>query len=208
MHCDNGAGFGVGQSVVVSQLLVVVTEIFGQGVHLVVLHVWQQFLGTEMRAVELVIWIPYMIVLMQGLQHPFIEGNAMSHHRKSLHLVRHLTPHRRKQRRTIGVLLPDAVHLGRPKIVIVRHRLDKAVELVLDLVIPDDDQAHATRARQLGIGRLEIDGHEVMQMVFRDVRRPFRIGPIGQFPLLLFLFLPIPKHNGCKITEKPLQFGK
>ena len=133
-----------------------------------------------------------MIVLVQGFQNALVKQAAVSHHREAFQLADNAAPSLGKRRRLFGVFLPDSVYFGRPKVVIVWNGTQKTIEVVHHFVIAHDDDAHAARARQFGVGRLEIDGRKVVQMVFRDVGRPFRIRPIGQFYLL---FVPFPKHS-------------
>ena len=169
MHGHSRASFGIGQGMVMLRLFIVIAKILGQSQHLMVLGIRQQHLRAEVCAIELEVGIPHVIVLVQSLQDALVERNAMRHHGKTFHLSFHLAPHFWKQWRILGVFFPDAMHFGGPKIVIVRHWLNLAVELVCNLVILDDDDAHAASTCQLSIGRFEINGNEVMQMVSRDV---------------------------------------
>ena len=103
----------------------------------------------------------------------------------------------------IRVLIGNAVHLGRPKVVSVGHRLDEAVKTVDNFIIPYDDQTHTTRTRHLTIGSFKVNGGKIGQMVFGYIRRPFGISPVSNLLLILF-----PQHIGRKITDFALLFRK
>ena len=79
----------------------------------------------------------------------------------------------------IRVFICDAMHLGGPQVIFVRYRLHEALRPLNNFIIPYDDNAHAARTGHLAIGCFKVDGGEVIQMVFGDVRWPFRIGPVS-----------------------------
>ena len=158
-----------------------------------------------MRAIKLVIWIRNMIQFVQRLQHALVERNSVSHHRQTAHFVFHFVPNLGKQRRMIGVLIRNAVHLGGPKIISVGHRLDQTIVTLCNFIVSHDDNAHATRTRHLAIGTFKVDGGKIMQMVFGYVGRPFGIRPICT---CYFLFISVIIHCACKITEFVQHFRK
>ena len=168
MHRNRSTSLSIGDGIVVVPCQVI-TKIFCHGLEFMVLQLWNQLLRTKMRAIEFEIRIRNMIQLMQGLQHALVERNTMRHHRQTFHLVLHVVPYLGKQRRMIRVLIGNTVHLGCPKVVSVRHRLDEAIETVDNLIIPYDDQTHTARTRHLTIGTFKVNGGKVAQMVFRYI---------------------------------------
>ena len=170
---DGSTGFSIGQGMVVV-LKVVATascdEVEGVrafGPHLS---------GARKSAIERVVGIVHLIAAEHGFQATFIEGFVVRHKWQPLYAGRNLGPHLGEERRVLRVDLRETMHLRAEVVVNFGFGLDERIELVHLNAIPIDDNAHATHARALVVGRFEINSCEVFHTVV-VVISPFSVRP-------------------------------
>ena len=90
---DGGAGFGIGEGVVVA------VEVVAAGCsHYVELMVTQAAARRCEGAVEFIVRIVHLISLEDGFQATFVEGTVMGYERKTFKAVGHLSPYVGKDR--------------------------------------------------------------------------------------------------------------
>ena len=108
------------------------------------------------RVMEHIIRIIHLINLEYGLQAPFIEACVVRDQGQALDLRGYLFPYGREDRRIVSVLRPQTVDLPAKPLVVLRLRMDKAVERIHYLPATDDDHPHAAHAAGALVRRLEI----------------------------------------------------
>ena len=62
----------------------------------------------------------------------------------------------------VGVFIVKPVDFGMPVVVVVRSRPDKGVELVHNLAVLDNDNAHTANGTVPVICRFEVDGYKIL----------------------------------------------
>ena len=112
--------------------------------------------GCPKRVVKLIVRIIHLINLEYGLQAPFIEACVVRDQGQALDLRGYLFPYGREDRRIVSVLRPQTVDLPAKPLVVLRLRMDKAVERIHYLPATDDDHPHAAHAAGALVRRLEI----------------------------------------------------
>jgi len=90
-----------------------------------------------------------------------VKAGIMRHQRQPLDERHHPLPHKRKHRCILRILGRKAVHPLAEPLVILRLRVDQAVERVHDLAVTDDYHPHAAHAAGALIRSLEIYRGEV-----------------------------------------------
>ena len=170
---DGSTGFSIGQGMVVV-LKVVATagcdEIEGVrafGPHLS---------GARKGAIERIVGVVHLIAAEHGFQATFVEGFVVRHEGQPLYARRNLGPHLGEERRVLRVDLRETMHLRAEVVVNFGFGLDERIELVHFNAISINDNAHATHARALVVGRFEINSCEVFHTVV-VVIPPFSVRP-------------------------------
>ena len=170
---DGSTGFGIGQGMVVV-LKVVATascdEIEGVrafGPHLS---------GAREGAIERIIGVVHLIAAEHGFQATFVEGFVVRHERQPLYAGRNLGPYLGEEWRVLRVDLRETMHLRAEVVINFGFGFDERIELVHLNAISINDNAHATHARALVVGRFEINSCEVFHTVV-VVILPFSVRP-------------------------------
>ena len=163
-HRDVCAGLGVGEGVVV--MFQIEAARFRHCVQLVVGQLFPEVpaCGTA-GAAEPVAGVLHLVGLEHGFEATLVEGAVVCHEGQSGDARGDLFPHFRKGRCTFGIFSREAVHLLAEPRVVVRHRMDEAVESVGDDAVAHDHHADAAHAAALSVGGLEINGCEVFHLV-------------------------------------------
>ena len=91
-----------------------------------------------------------------GLETTLVEAGVVRHQRESLNERINLLPDVREHRRILGVLRPQPVHPPAEPLIILRLRMDQAVEPVYNLPSADNHHPHAAHAGQLLVRRLKV----------------------------------------------------
>ena len=127
MNCDMGAGFGVGQGVVM--ILEVVAACCGDSLELMV---WQPMAEMTPRGgagvVERIVRIVHLVDLEDLFQTSFVEGTVVRHERQAFYHWLNLLPYIGKYRRIIRIFFTQAVDLLAKPLIVFRLRMDKAIE--------------------------------------------------------------------------------
>ena len=156
-----GTSFGIGQGVVVVELMVAAG--LGHGVQLMVgQHLSEVFARSAAGAIELIVRVIHLIAAHYGLQATFVERAVVGYERQALNQWLYLVPNIRENGRVLGVGLGDAMYERVPIKVIVRLRLDKGIKRVHELAFFHNHHTHAAHAGALVVGGLEVDGGEVV----------------------------------------------
>ena len=128
---------------------------------LVVLQVGESDFRGAFSVVNLEAFPSHLIMLEKRVEAAFFKLVAMRDERQSFDFLLYLIPYLREDWRVIGVFFLYPVNLARIEIVKVRHGLHEAVELLDDLAVTHNNDAHAAYARGLFVGSFEVDGDEV-----------------------------------------------
>ena len=170
---DGSTGFSIGQGMVVV-LKVVATascdEIEGVrafGPHLS---------GAREGAIERVVGVVHLIAAEYGFQATFVEGFVVRHEGQALYAGRNLGPYLGEEWRALRVDGCETMHLRAEVVVNFGFGFDERIELVHFNAISINDNAHATHARALVVGRFEINSCEVFHTVV-VVILPFSVRP-------------------------------
>ena len=106
--------------------------------------------------VEAVVRIVHLIDPEDGLQATFVKAGVVGHQGQAFDPRGDLPPDLRKDRRLVGIRRTQAVDpLAEPAIVL-RLRMDEAVERIYDLAAAHDDNAYAAYAARLFVRRFEV----------------------------------------------------
>ena len=174
-----GAGFGVGEGVVV--VLQVIAAEGGDGVQLVVGCMGEDAAGGLAGAVETVAGIVHLIAAHDGPQAAFVECLVVGDEGQAFYQGLYLPPHLGEDGGFVGVGTGEAVHAGVPIEIVVGLGLDEGIEGVDELTVAHDDDADAAHAGALVVGGLEVDGGEIEhgQGLFSASRRGWPVFPHG-----------------------------
>ena len=129
------------------------------------------------RVEEDIIGIVHPIGAEDRLQAAFVEPGVVRHERQTLDQRLNPLPYIREHRRILRVLGPEAMDPPAKPLIILRFRMDEAVECVHNLPVPDDDHPDAAHAGGLFVGCLEVYGRKVKH-ICKDT---------GVFPNKLYL---------------------
>ena len=129
------------------------------------------------RVEEDIIGIVHPIGAEDRLQAAFVEPGVVRHERQTLDQRLNPLPYIREHRSILRVLGPEAVDSPAKPLIILRFRMDEAVECVHNLPVPDDDHPDAAHAGGLFVGCLEVYGRKVKH-ICKDT---------GVFPNKLYL---------------------
>ena len=155
MNGDAGAGFGVGEGVVVVGEVVAAGG--GDGLELVVGKAAAEVAaGGGQGGEELIVRAVHPAHAMDGLQAAFIETRVVRHEGQAFDHLHNLLPHLREYRRVLGVIGTKPVHPHTEPLVILRLGVNQRVERIHDLPSPHDYHTHAAHAAGLLVRRLEI----------------------------------------------------
>ena len=86
----------------------------------------------------------------------------MGHERQALNPGRNLLPNIRKNRCVVRVTRPQPVDLPAEPAVVLRLRMNQAVECVHNPSAPHDDNPYTADTAEILVGRLEIDRREII----------------------------------------------
>ena len=160
LHCNLGAGFGVGEGVVV--VFHRTTAGGGHGVQLVVGQAAAEVAArSPAGAKELVVGVVHLIDAEHGPEAAFVKGTVVRHERQPFNQRLDLSPHDGEYGRVVGVLVREAVHALAKPCVVVRLGLDERIERVGDDAAAHHHHTHAAYAAALPVGGLEVYGCKV-----------------------------------------------
>ena len=135
------------------------------GCHRLELVIWKPVpkmpTGGRQRIVEHIIRIVHPINPVHSLQAALVEAAVMGDERKVPDERRGFLPDFGEERGILGVIRAESVDLHAEPLVVLRLRMDEAVEGVCDKTAADDHQPHAADARGLLVRRFEIDSAKV-----------------------------------------------
>ena len=170
---DGSTGLSIGQGmVVVLKVVATASRDEVEGVRAFGPHLS----GAREGAIERIIGVVHLIAAEHGFQATFVEGFVVCHEGQTLYAGRNLGPHLGEERRVLRVDLRETMHLCAEVVVNFGLGLDERIELVHFNAIPIDDNAHATHAGALVVGRFEINSCEVFHTVV-VVILPFSVRP-------------------------------
>ena len=160
LHRDPGAGFGVGEGVVVPGEIVAAGG--GDGLELVVGQAHPEVAaGSRQRVEERIFRIIHAIGPEHGAQASFVEAAVVRDERKPFDEGRDLLPHLREHRCVFGVFRADSMNMLTEPLIVSGFRADEAVEPVCDCAVPDDDDSHAADAGPAFVRRFEVYGCKI-----------------------------------------------
>ena len=113
------------------------------------------------RVVKFIVRIVHLIDAEYLLETAFIKKTVVGDQRQSLDKRFNLLPYEGEDGRILGVFRPEPVYLPAEPLVILRFRMDQAVESVHDLSATNDDYADAADAAGTLVGRLEVYRREI-----------------------------------------------
>ena len=155
---DGSTGFSIGQGVmVILKVVATVGRDEVEGVRAFGPHLS----GARKSAIERIIRVVHLIAAEYGFQATFVEGFVVRHEGQTLYAGRNLGPHLGEERCVLRVGLREAMHLRAEVVINFGFGFDERIELVHFNAISINDNAHATHARALVVGRFEIDSCEV-----------------------------------------------
>ncbi len=156
-----GAGLGIGEGVVV--MFQIEAARFRHCVQLVVGQLFPEVpaCGTA-GAAEPVAGILHLVGLEHGFEASLVEGAVVRHEGQSGDARGDLSPHFREGRGGVGVFSRETMHLLAEPCVVVRHRMDEAVEGVGDDAVAHDHHADTAHAAALSVGGLKVNSCEVV----------------------------------------------
>ena len=175
---DGGAGFCICRGVVVVQEGVAAGG--GDGVELVIGQALAKMAAGGGQGVqEVVAGIMDAVGAEDGFEAAFIEAGVVGHEgdigRKTIGFkgrqdaVFHLVPYIRKERGALSIIWPQTMDLLTEPCVVVRVRMDKAVEGVHHFPIAHDDHAHGAYAAGTAVGSFEVyDDGVVHSLIFES----------------------------------------
>lgn len=170
---DGSTGLSIGQGmVVVLKVVATASRDEVEGVRAFGPHLS----GARKSAIERIIGVVHLIAAEHGFQATFVEGLVVRHKRQALYARRNLGPYLGKERCALRVDLRETMHLRAEVVVNFGFGFDERIELVHFNAIPINDNAHATHARALVVGRFEINSCEVFHTVV-VVILPFSVRP-------------------------------
>ena len=170
---DGSTGLSIGQGmVVILKVVATASRDEVEGVRAFGPHLS----GAREGAIERIIGVVHLIAAEHGFQATFVEGFVVRHEGQALYAKRNLGPHLGKERCVLRVDLRETMHLRAEVVVNFGFGLDERIELVHFNAIPIDDNAHATHARALVVGRFEINSCEVFHTVVVIIL-PFSVRP-------------------------------
>ena len=105
--------------------------------------------------------IGHAVEVENGPQAPLVEGRVVRDERKPLDARRHLPPDLLEIGRILRIGGRQSVNRRRETAVIVRARVDQAVEGIANLTAAHDDHTDRADARPAAVGRFEIDGCKI-----------------------------------------------
>ena len=159
-HRNVCAGLGVGEGVVVVGEVVAAGR--GDGLELVVGEPPSIVTpGGGQRIVEFIVRIVHPVHAEHLLETAFVEGAVVGDEGEPLDQRFDLLPDIGKDRGILRVLRSQAMDLPAEPLVVLRLRMDQAVEPVHDLSVANDHDSHAAYAAGALVGRFEIDGCEI-----------------------------------------------
>lgn len=156
-----GAGFGVGQGVVVQ--IEVEAAVGCDGGQPVVGEQAAQFaLRGPHGAVERVVGVIQVVGPVGGDEAAAIEGGVVCHEWQVAHQWLELLPNFVESGSVTGVVGGDVVYCNVVVEVVVGVGLDEAVPLIHYLPVPDEYQPHAAHARPQPVGRFKIYCYKIV----------------------------------------------
>ena len=164
-QCDGGAGFGIGEGVVVIE-----EGVTAGGSHSVELVVGKALAevpaGGGKCVQEAIAGIVEAVGAEDGFKAAFVEAGVMGYerdvNRKTIRFKRgqdavfYLVPYIREEWGIIGIIGAQAVDLLAEPGVVVRVRMDEAVEGVYNFPIAHDDHTHGAYAAGAAVGRFKV----------------------------------------------------
>ena len=150
-----GTSLGIGQGVVVVRE--VISAGGSDGLELVVRELLPKMPPRcRQSVVEFIVWIVHLIDAEHLFETAFIKRAVVGDKRQSLDKRFNLLPDKREYGSVIRVLGPQPMLLPAEPLVVIRLRMDQAVEPVHDLPVTHDDNAYAAEAAGALIRCLEI----------------------------------------------------
>ena len=154
-QCDGGAGFSIGEGVVVIE-----EGVTAGGSHSVELVVGKALAevpaGGSQGIQEAIAGIVEAVGPKDGFEAAFIEAGVVRHKWVIFQQRMDLLPDLREHRRVLRIFRSQTVHLAAEPLVVFRLRMDETVERIDDDVIADNDHANAAHAARLLVRGLEI----------------------------------------------------
>ena len=120
--------------------------------------------------VEDIIGIVHPIDAEDGAEAAFVERAVVRDQREPFYQGLDLCPYIRKHRCVFRICRSEPMDPSTKPLVILRLRVDEAVERVLDHPVPHDDHPHAAHAGRVLVGRLEIYGCEIKHLAGKDTK--------------------------------------
>jgi hypothetical protein len=102
--------------------------------------------GSSQRIMEHVVRIVHLIHPVDGLETAFVKAAVMSHQRKVSYEMSSFPPHLGEYRSVLSVILAKAVYAHAEPLVVVRFRMDKAVEGIRDKTLTYNHETDAANA--------------------------------------------------------------
>ena len=159
---DGGAGFGVGEGVVV---VFHVVAAGGCGEVELVAGQAQAAARGGKRAVEFITGIFHVVFGKYRFQTALVKGAVVGHERQPFDAGRYLIPDFGKQGLVVGVFARKSVNARCPVIIIIRRRLDETVIPADYLSSAHNHYTHAADAGALAIGCLKIYSCEILHIL-------------------------------------------
>ena len=160
LHCNLGAGFGVGEGVVVVFHRTAAGG--GHGMQLVVGQTAAEMAaGGPAGAEERIVGVVHLIDAEHGLEAALVEGTVVRHERQPFDQWLDLSPHDGEHGGIVRVLVRETVYLLAEPGVVVRLGLDERIERVGDDAAAHHHHTHAANAAALPVGGLEVYGGKV-----------------------------------------------
>lgn len=157
-----GAGFGVCQGVVV--IAQVKAAIGGDSVKFVVWKLLEQAFSSPTGTVELVVGVIHLVTTEHGFKATLVKRLVVGDQWQALDKRFNLRPHFREHRRIVSVTVTESVDALAPIIIVVGLGLDKGIEGVYNLTIPNNNYTDCANAGAFGIGGLKVYGCKVLHL--------------------------------------------
>ena len=150
-----GAGFGVGEGVVVAGEGVAAGG--GDGLEL---EVWKGTakmpFGGGQGVVKAVFWIIHLIHAMYGFETALVKSCIVGNQRKTLDQWFNLFPYFWENRRIFSVLRAQSMNLLAIPLIVFRLRVNQTIESIGNLAVTHNNNPHAAYAGGALIGGLEV----------------------------------------------------
>ena len=164
LHCNPGAGFGIGKSMVMIERIAAAGGC--HGVQLVVRQTASEMLPRGGKRVEkLIVRIIYPVHPENLFQTSFIEAAVVGDKRQSVYFRRYLFPNIRKNRGVCGIFGTKSVNTAACRMIIFRLRPDKTVKRFFYNAAAHYHHADAAYAAPLFVRSLEIYCRKIIHSI-------------------------------------------